>query len=294
LHAVADLCNALAMQRLTSGDFDAAKALLQRAEAISDKESSLRAITYNNFACFHRRQGNLRTALQYLHSALDIESKLADAHNPSDTHLNISAIQSQLGRHELALEHAQAALVMLHDELFEHNTESTLDGSAPFPAAAPERMSVLAIAYHNMGAELEFLRRWEDALLAYKRAMQLARLHVGDANPVTRTLSQAYESARASISLKIQQRDIERGRRRAAAMPRASSGASIASGRRASRELGASAARPRSANASSLTLTFTGLPPSSPRSGRETPPRPPARSRPSSAVDSRQRLMPVQ
>jgi tetratricopeptide (TPR) repeat protein len=209
LHAVADLCNSLAMQRLSTSDFYEAKVLLHRAEGISERESSLRAITYNNLACLHRRQGHLRTALRYLHEALDIESALSDAHNPSDTHLNICAIQSQLGRHELALEHAQAALVMLHDELFDHNPHSTLDGTQPFPPMA-ERMSVLAIAYHNMGVEQEFLARYEAALLSYKRAMQLARLHVGEAHPVSLTLSQAYASARRTISRKLEEREQKR------------------------------------------------------------------------------------
>lgn len=214
LATVADLCNSLAMQRLSLDEYDDAKALLRRAEKISEPASSLRAITYNNMACIHRRQGHLRTALQFLTKALEIESNLSgDAHNPSDTHLNICAIQSQLGRHELALEHAQAALVMLHDELFD-NTESTLDGTQPFPPLA-ERMSVLAIAYHNMGVEQEFLSRWEPALLSYKRAMQLARLHVGDSHPVTITLSQAYDSARRNIERKIEEREQKRASRSA-------------------------------------------------------------------------------
>ncbi|KAG8458676.1 hypothetical protein KFE25_008473 [Diacronema lutheri] len=211
LRTVADLCNSLAMQRLSLNEYDDAKALLRRAEGISEPGSSVRAITYNNLACVHRRQGHLRTALQFLTRALEIESTLSDAHNPSDTHLNICAIQSQLGRHELALEHAQAALVMLHDELFD-DARSTLDGTQPFPPLA-ERMSVLAIAYHNMGVEQEFLARWEAALLSYKRAMQLARLHVGEGHAVTLTLAQAYASARRNIERKLHEREQKRAGR---------------------------------------------------------------------------------
>lgn len=35
----------------------------------------LRAVTYNNLACYYRRSGKLRSALQYLQQALDIEIK---------------------------------------------------------------------------------------------------------------------------------------------------------------------------------------------------------------------------
>lgn len=206
-HLVADLCNSLAMQRLSTDEYDDAKTLLGRAEGVSEPASCLRAITYNNMACVHRRQGHLRTALQYLTKALDIESSLSDAHNPSDTHLNICAVQSQLGRHELALEHAQAALVMLHAELF-GDEQPALDGAQPFPPLA-ERMSVLAIAYHNMAVEQEFLARWEPSLLSYKRAMQLSRLHVGDAHPVTATLSRAYRNARRTIEPKLRERELK-------------------------------------------------------------------------------------
>ena len=45
--------------------------------------------------------------------ALKIESRLKECKNPADTHLNICACQSQLGRHNEALEHAQAALILL-------------------------------------------------------------------------------------------------------------------------------------------------------------------------------------
>mmetsp|Transcript_16309 Transcript_16309/g.41573 ORF Transcript_16309/g.41573 Transcript_16309/m.41573 type:complete len:173 (+) Transcript_16309:129-647(+) len=97
---------------------------------------------------------------------------------------------------------------MLHEELFD-GTHNQLDGTQPFPPVA-ERMSVLAIAYHNMGVEQEFLSLWEQALLSYNRAMQLARLHVGEEHLVTATFSQTYEKAKRSLARKIK----ERGSRR--------------------------------------------------------------------------------
>jgi hypothetical protein len=50
--------------------------------------------------------GKLRTALQYLEKALDIEQTLPYHSSKADTHLNICAVLSQLGRHDLAYHHA--------------------------------------------------------------------------------------------------------------------------------------------------------------------------------------------
>jgi hypothetical protein len=56
--------------------------------------------------------------LKYLTKTLRIESKIPTADNPGDTHLNMCAVLSQLGRHAQALEHAQSALILLQEELF--------------------------------------------------------------------------------------------------------------------------------------------------------------------------------
>ena len=53
-----------------------------------------------------------------MQKALRIESRLEKVDNPADTHLNMCAVLSQLGRHAGALEHAQSALILLQEELF--------------------------------------------------------------------------------------------------------------------------------------------------------------------------------
>ena len=78
----------------------------------------LKQVTFNNLACYYRRQGKLHSALSYMQKALRIESRLEKVDNPADTHLNMCAVLSQLGRHAGALEHAQSALILLQEELF--------------------------------------------------------------------------------------------------------------------------------------------------------------------------------
>ena len=75
-----------------------------------------KAMTYNNMACYYRRIGKLRTALNFLQKAIHIETKLSRVETQADTHLNICAVLSQLNKHELALNHAMSAVILLQEE----------------------------------------------------------------------------------------------------------------------------------------------------------------------------------
>ena len=95
--------------------------LLRKAETLTDEDDKYRAVTYNNFACIFRRTKKLRSALSYLEKALEIEynylhfseegvDECLQVLNPTDIHLNICAILSQLGKHELAKDFAKGAI----------------------------------------------------------------------------------------------------------------------------------------------------------------------------------------
>jgi len=59
----------------------------------------------------------VRTALKYLENSLKIEKSLdLKGSAASDTHLNICAVLSQMGKHEEALSHAMEALILLQEE----------------------------------------------------------------------------------------------------------------------------------------------------------------------------------
>lgn len=153
--------------------------LLRKAETLTEEGDRFRAVTYNNFACIFRRTKKLRSALNYLEKALEIEynylhyseesvEDCLQVSNPCDIHLNICAILSQMGKHELALQHSMKALILIQDELvnkFEPNSnqylamgESNTDhmGNSKKPE---DRMIVLCIAYHNIAVEQEFLKQ---------------------------------------------------------------------------------------------------------------------------------------
>ena len=51
-----------------------------------------------------------------------------------------------------------------------------------------DRKAVLAIAYHNMGVEQEFLRSYPAAILSYKKAVNFAEKHLGPDDGITANL----------------------------------------------------------------------------------------------------------
>ena len=54
-------------------NFNVALELLRKAETLTEEGDKYRAVTYNNFACIFRRTKKLRSALNYLEKALEIE-----------------------------------------------------------------------------------------------------------------------------------------------------------------------------------------------------------------------------
>lgn len=48
----------------------------------------------NNYACYYRKLGKLKLAIDYLNNSLGIEIKLSNYSTLADTHLNMCAILS--------------------------------------------------------------------------------------------------------------------------------------------------------------------------------------------------------
>ena len=136
---------------------------MRKAETLTDEGDKYRAVTYNNFACIFRRTKKLRSALSYLEKALEIEynylhysadsvDNCLQVLNPTDIHLNICAILSQMGKHELALQHAMKALILIQDELITKIMAQEEEGNQEIKKI-DDRLTVLCIAYHNIAVE---------------------------------------------------------------------------------------------------------------------------------------------
>ena len=164
---------------LFSGLFPVSAEFLRRAELLSENNLSVMAVTMNNYACLYRkysskcnthRTNKLRIALNYLEKALEIEykgllktennieQKLVES-NPCDIHLNICAILSLMGKHDLALQHAMKALILIQDELAARNVSAKQQPEEEESKQTRDRFTVLSIAYHNIAVEHEYLKQ---------------------------------------------------------------------------------------------------------------------------------------
>lgn len=214
---VGEMCNLLAMTYLQQGAFPVVLELLKKAEILTEKHAAARAVTLNNFACLYRRQGNLHRALTYLTDALQIEAKLENVPNRADTHLNMCAVLSQLGKHQSALGHAQSALILLHEELHlssssNSNNNNNNNGSSPprraggdqqMDASKLDRVAVLGIAYHNVGVEHEFFKNFEQSLQSYKKGVELASKYLGESHGIVVTLSNSLVTAKRAMANQV-------------------------------------------------------------------------------------------
>jgi len=186
--------------------------LLRKAEALTEEGDKYRAVTYNNFACIFRRTKELRSALSYLEKALEIEynylhfsdesvDDCLQVLNPTDIHLNICAILSQMGKHELALQHSMKALILIQDELITKISLQDQMATEGADVKKPEdRLTVLCIAYHNIAVEQEFLKQYQASLNSYAKAAQSAHKYLGADHPMTQNMNEVLSQATKKIA----------------------------------------------------------------------------------------------
>jgi len=80
-----------------------------------------------------------------------------------------------------------------HDEVDENGVP---------PETSKDRTAVLAIAYHNMGVEQEFLKSYPAAILSYKKAVNFAEKNLGAEDGITQNLRSVFENAKVEVSVR--------------------------------------------------------------------------------------------
>jgi tetratricopeptide (TPR) repeat protein len=153
--------------------YDKAQELLRKAEMLTEQKDlminrppriKLRAVTLNNLGCLYRRRGKLHSALKFLEKALklehDLERAVGELDDPASTHLNLCATLSEMGRHELAADHAASALRRTLDKM---GLPLDVDPNE-IPDTQAELGNLLAIAFYNLGVAQDELKAPEDGL----------------------------------------------------------------------------------------------------------------------------------
>ncbi|CAD8178076.1 unnamed protein product [Paramecium octaurelia] len=171
---------------------------LRKAELATIYVPELKVQTFNNLACYYRKMGKTRTALQYLQQALAIELQQKQSTSLPDIYLNLCAVLSQLERHEEAIQHIYLSIIMLQHELLissfqKHEQRQDQPNEQSFPSRQSsvqyvnsvkshcneskklqERMSILVVAYHNLGVEMEHLKLQFESKKIFQSALQLS------------------------------------------------------------------------------------------------------------------------
>ena len=216
---VGDKCNFFAMHYMNTSNNSFVLDLLKKAVYLTDRDPCGKATSYNNLACYFRLKGKLQKSLSFLQKAIKIESKL-DKHDAADTYLNACAVLSQLGRHQMALQHAQNALIMLQDEMVnllspqilsniqtpkiqsKEQNNSSDEPQQILMTMRLDRLVVLCIAHYNIAVEYAFLKQQNLSLESYTKGAGIAEKYIGNDHAITKTLKKSKKQMEDTIKSK--------------------------------------------------------------------------------------------
>ncbi|KAF1790828.1 hypothetical protein GQ600_27785 [Phytophthora cactorum] len=158
--------------------------LLKKAEVLTQRHHPVeRATTLNNFACYYRRLGKLHAAMTIEH----VRCSIAAGEAPRSLGARARSTYYSAGR--VYPQHA-------HDDVTADN--STGDTSS----ARLDRISVMCIAYHNIGVEQEFLKEYAESVASYKKGVGLAEQYLGGDHSITTTIRNSYLAAKRMLATK--------------------------------------------------------------------------------------------
>ncbi|CAD7963674.1 unnamed protein product [Amoebophrya sp. A120] len=146
------------------------------------------SLTLNNLASLERREGgDLQKALQYLSTSKMWVPELPAA-DAAVTYLNLSAVLSELGKHQEAESAAMGAV--------QRSEQDIMRLSKTTPSEYAEKVASLAVSYNNWAVqkELQFGSKEDcppEAVHLYKKALHLATEHLDEGHPLREKFQQS-------------------------------------------------------------------------------------------------------
>ena len=183
-------CNGMAVGEFQSSRYDTALFLLNKALFLSSAAADtncfgmhehdrlrLRAATLNNLGCLEKRRENIREALDYLQSAVEIETLVdSDVGASPSTCLNLCTLFNRVGRHDEAVAAAERAISALHFQSQQGHDNM------------PQYVNMLMVAYYNLGVSVECAAKAgciSKAIDAYSRTVDIHHEHGGGLQSAT-------------------------------------------------------------------------------------------------------------
>ena len=111
-----------------------------------------------------------------------------------------------MDKHEMALQHAMKALVLIQDELVTRTFKKSGaegDDKSP-PPKSDDRFIILCIAYHNIAVEQEFMKQFQMSVTSYKKSYECANKYLGAPHPMTGNMKDVYQNALQVMADKIE------------------------------------------------------------------------------------------
>lgn len=160
---------------------------------------------YNTLACALRKHGKPKIAKKYAMKALALANSFKTSEKiASSIYLNLCAIFSSLNQHKEASVYCSQAVQLAQEDLL------NLKLSQPDQDYQQE-VAVLAVAYHNLGVEEEYLRHYEVALAWYRKAIKFLEKHASASHmPMLEEFRKSYEDAQKTCKKKFQKIRLER------------------------------------------------------------------------------------
>jgi tetratricopeptide (TPR) repeat protein len=125
---------------------------------------------YNQLACSYKRQDKLVLTKSYLDKALRLSRDYSQAPiDRASLHLNMCAVLSCLHKHDEAARFGARAVQYAQEEL----VNLKMVGEA----GSTQKVTLLAVAYHNLAVEEEHLKNYDSALEWYHKAVTFMETH---------------------------------------------------------------------------------------------------------------------
>ncbi|CEO97465.1 hypothetical protein PBRA_000810, partial [Plasmodiophora brassicae] len=148
--------------------------------------------TLNNMGCTQRSLGRTVKALEIMTDAVNTHGPGGSDLAVATIRLNMGSLHSQLGRHHDAIQEISAAMRSTHRTLIANGGDSPADDSDTLPAT----IVLLALIYHAMGVEYDYLHDSRVAISWYRRAFRMAHRHIGTRDGLTLQLRNSLRSAK--------------------------------------------------------------------------------------------------
>ena len=141
--------------------------------------AKLMGITLNNFGCYYKSINDPEKARLYLTQALEVEkNNLTEVNNLAATHLNLCAIESQMGFHMKALENSLKAINLLRN-LYKTNEKLA---------------STFVIAHYNAGMEYKALLKTAESHKILEIGLEISKEFLGKDSYLTTKIEKTLAS----------------------------------------------------------------------------------------------------